>query len=69
MPAVAGYEIGHKIARALGLRETTFIQITIPLDGPVEVACRYYPDEQALHAVLDVLNEYHIVPKEPTTKE
>jgi len=69
MPAVYGADIGSKISRALGLRGTTFIQITIPLDGPVEVACRYYPDAAAMDAVCDVFTEYHIMPKDSSALE
>ena len=60
---VSGRGIGPRIAQALGLRATTFLQITIPLEGPVVVTCRYYPTDTEMAHVATILEEFHIVPR------
>jgi hypothetical protein len=57
---ISGFDIGGKLAAALGLKDTTFLQITVPLDGPVEVSCRFYPDAEAMAKVHTVLLTYQI---------
>lgn len=67
--AVTGMHIGGEIATALGLpKETTDIVISIGLDSPVAVICRYFPSEEALQAMAAIIARYHLEPqldKEP----
>jgi len=66
--AVYGRDIGKEIAQALGLPGSTIhIELIVPLDGPVEVVCRYYPNEAEVNAVEEVLQHYHIMRREAET--
>lgn len=68
--AVTGMHIGGEIARALGLpRETTDIVINVGLDEPISVTCRFYPDEDAMRAMMAVITQFQLVPAADAPKD
>jgi hypothetical protein len=72
MVAVAAMDIGKEFVQILGLpKETSFLQLTLAPNAPVEVTCRCFPDREQLAEVLALLQRYHLVRVEevPLTAE
>jgi hypothetical protein len=60
MAVITSRDIGADVCAALGLTDATFVQITFPREGIVEVTCRYYPTAEAVDTFVSVLKRYHL---------
>jgi hypothetical protein len=64
MATVGSDFIGKEIQDALGLKDTTDIQIRCRLGHPVELVAKYYPDEENVREVFRIFKKYELVEKD-----
>lgn len=60
--AIPSTQIAKALIEALGLPpELTLLQIRLAINEPVEIICRYYPNERAMAGVAAVLKTDQVV--------